>query len=187
MSVGAKKRLRIYARDGYSCLKCGAKEDLTIDHIVPISRGGSDDFQNLQTLCFSCNQKKAADMQYVWWRNPIKYVIEKQTSLVEARLKNYYMEQSRYMRQFFEDNTRNRLLEHRNETRAEVQSALNGIKELALALQTKSDKDMMDVRVLLSGISNTLASYKRESDKRHQIQIHIANLVSDELERLTTK
>ena len=51
-------RARIFERDGYKCLLCGAMEDLTIDHIIPVYRGGSDEDNNLQILCRSCNSRK---------------------------------------------------------------------------------------------------------------------------------
>ena len=51
---------RIYERDGYRCLVCSTTESLTIDHIIPISKGGSDDDDNLQTLCSRCNSAKGA-------------------------------------------------------------------------------------------------------------------------------
>lgn len=41
-----------------NCLKCGSTDNLSIDHIVPISRGGSNYFSNLQVLCRSCNSGK---------------------------------------------------------------------------------------------------------------------------------
>ncbi len=40
------------------CAKCGTTERLTIDHIHPVSRGGSDDRGNLQALCLTCNIRK---------------------------------------------------------------------------------------------------------------------------------
>lgn len=43
---------------GNKCLACGALENLTRDHIVPIKKGGTDDISNLQPLCRSCNSKK---------------------------------------------------------------------------------------------------------------------------------
>jgi 5-methylcytosine-specific restriction endonuclease McrA len=40
------------------CKKCGTKKNLTIDHIIPLSKGGTNKFSNLQCLCKKCNQKK---------------------------------------------------------------------------------------------------------------------------------
>lgn len=48
----------IYKRDGYTCAYCGAKENLTIDHIMPSSRGGEDTWENLITACGKCNTLK---------------------------------------------------------------------------------------------------------------------------------
>ena len=47
-------------RDGYSCQVCGADENLTIDHLIPISKGGTDDLDNLLTMCGRCNFSKGA-------------------------------------------------------------------------------------------------------------------------------
>jgi len=48
-------RKRIYARDGHACVHCGEREDLTLDHITPRSRGGSNKPTNLVTACRRCN------------------------------------------------------------------------------------------------------------------------------------
>ncbi len=55
-----KHRNAILERDGYRCCICGSTEDLTLDHIVPVSRSGSNGPDNLQTLCRSCNSRKGA-------------------------------------------------------------------------------------------------------------------------------
>lgn len=48
-------------RDRYQCQSCGKthlETNLTIDHIIALARGGSNDISNLQTLCLTCNQQK---------------------------------------------------------------------------------------------------------------------------------
>lgn len=49
---------RVMERDAYRCQHCGTWRNLTVDHIIPESKGGTLDFDNLQTLCQSCNSKK---------------------------------------------------------------------------------------------------------------------------------
>lgn len=51
---------RVYQRDGNACVRCGATQDLTLDHIHPWSKGGPDTFENLRVLCRSCNSSKGA-------------------------------------------------------------------------------------------------------------------------------
>jgi hypothetical protein len=62
--VRAGKWWAVLARDKWKCLSCGrsSKEDgvlLEVDHIIPRSKGGSDDMSNLQTLCKKCNIGKS--------------------------------------------------------------------------------------------------------------------------------
>lgn len=56
----AEKRVKILKRDNFTCLACGKRNKLTIDHIIPKSmKGGTNAMRNYQTLCFDCNQEKA--------------------------------------------------------------------------------------------------------------------------------
>lgn len=48
----------VFIRDGYSCQYCGSKQELTIDHVVPRSRGGKSNFENCVTACRPCNNSK---------------------------------------------------------------------------------------------------------------------------------
>lgn len=50
-------RAEIYRRDGYVCQECGkhCRDDIQCHHIVPVEDGGSDDEQNLITLCRRCH------------------------------------------------------------------------------------------------------------------------------------
>lgn len=54
-------RANIYRRDDYSCAYCGEtfpSEDLTFDHVIPASRGGTKDWTNIVTACLECNREK---------------------------------------------------------------------------------------------------------------------------------
>lgn len=49
----------ILVRDGYKCQYCGSNRELTIDHVIPSSRGGKNSFENCITACKPCNNKKS--------------------------------------------------------------------------------------------------------------------------------
>jgi 5-methylcytosine-specific restriction endonuclease McrA len=49
---------KIGERNGYKCMFCGTHQDLELDHIVPFSKGGTDEIENLQLLCKKCNISK---------------------------------------------------------------------------------------------------------------------------------
>ena len=54
-------RRSILHRDGHTCQYCGyTGDELTIDHVVPRSRGGGDSWENLVTACVRCNVKKGS-------------------------------------------------------------------------------------------------------------------------------
>lgn len=56
------RRLRIYTRDKFRCQYCGEKKgaaELTLDHILPRSRGGDNSPVNIVTACVRCNNRKA--------------------------------------------------------------------------------------------------------------------------------
>ena len=54
-------RRTVLSRDNYTCQYCGAqpgKEELTIDHVLPRSRGGTHTWDNVVTACGPCNRRK---------------------------------------------------------------------------------------------------------------------------------
>lgn len=67
-AISSAVRKMVYARDGYTCVLCGAVGDgrthaekikgFEIDHILPNASGGTADLANLQVLCRKCNNSK---------------------------------------------------------------------------------------------------------------------------------
>lgn len=59
-SLPVSLRWRVLVRDGQKCVVCGASRSegarLEVDHIVPVSRGGGDEMENLRALCRECNR-----------------------------------------------------------------------------------------------------------------------------------
>lgn len=53
-------RFNLFLRDEFRCQYCGAKGDLTFDHVVPRSRGGRTSWENVVAACSPCNLKKGS-------------------------------------------------------------------------------------------------------------------------------
>lgn len=54
-------RANVYARDEYKCQYCGEKcktDELTYDHVIPRSKGGTTVWENIVSCCYDCNSKK---------------------------------------------------------------------------------------------------------------------------------
>lgn len=63
--VTPKIRFEVLKRDNLTCQYCGAHGEgvvLEVDHIIPISKGGTSDMGNLITACFDCNRGKGSDL-----------------------------------------------------------------------------------------------------------------------------
>ena len=58
-SQWTKVRASVLSRDGYTCAYCGSVEANTVDHVVPLSKGGEPyDMENLVACCSRCNSMK---------------------------------------------------------------------------------------------------------------------------------
>lgn len=60
--ISDELRAAVYARDGHRCVECGSCKRLSVDHIVPESKGGATTLENLQTMCRPCNSEKGASL-----------------------------------------------------------------------------------------------------------------------------
>ena len=52
-------RHEVWRRDQGRCVECGSRENLELDHIVPVSKGGSSTARNIELRCASCNARKS--------------------------------------------------------------------------------------------------------------------------------
>ena len=59
-SIPEEVRLFVWRRDNGQCVRCGSRERLEFDHIIPVIAGGSYTERNVQLLCESCNRSKGA-------------------------------------------------------------------------------------------------------------------------------
>lgn len=57
--IPEKVRIEVWRRDSGKCARCGSREKLEYDHIVPISKGGSNTVRNIELLCEKHNRSKS--------------------------------------------------------------------------------------------------------------------------------
>jgi hypothetical protein len=65
VAISKRQRFDIFNRDSFTCRYCGKTPPnvlLVVDHIIPISKGGTNDSDNLATSCEQCNQGKSATL-----------------------------------------------------------------------------------------------------------------------------
>ena len=55
-------RFNVFLRDKFSCQYCGSGEELTFDHLLPRSKGGETNWDNVVTACSECNVKKGGKL-----------------------------------------------------------------------------------------------------------------------------
>jgi 5-methylcytosine-specific restriction endonuclease McrA len=51
-------RRAVFARDSWSCQYCGSRSNLTVDHVIPRSKGGGSTWENIVASCAPCNRRK---------------------------------------------------------------------------------------------------------------------------------
>ncbi len=77
-------RNNIFKRDNNNCVYCGHHKDLTLDHVMPKSRGGKTHWENLVTACKKCNSRKGKQTPEEA-NMPLKYSPFKPTFLTFVR------------------------------------------------------------------------------------------------------
>ncbi len=112
----------LFARDGYRCQYCGRpgtelrlRESLTRDHVVPMSRGGTNEWTNVVTACSPCNTRKANHMPEEIGMHPLVPPVEPHFVHLSWAVRRLTPTQARYIRLFDGDAVLRQLeaLEHR--------------------------------------------------------------------------
>jgi 5-methylcytosine-specific restriction endonuclease McrA len=55
-------RRAVFARDEWTCQYCGSRSNLTVDHVIPKSKGGSSSWDNIVASCAPCNRRKGSSL-----------------------------------------------------------------------------------------------------------------------------
>ncbi len=94
-------RKNIIIRDEYTCQYCGNRfrdEELTVDHIIPRSKGGEQEWDNVAAACIKCNQAKSdyylKDAPVTLLRPPMKPTFR---AMIRLRFKNSNMSWTSYL------------------------------------------------------------------------------------------
>jgi hypothetical protein len=62
-AIPSEVRREVWRRDSGKSVKCSSRENLEYDHIIPVSRGGSNTTRNIELLCENCNRSKRDSIQ----------------------------------------------------------------------------------------------------------------------------
>ena len=112
----------LFARDHYRCQYCGRpaaelkpREALTRDHVIPMSRGGTNDWTNVVTACSPCNTRKGNRLPVEIGMVPLTRPVEPHFVHLSWAVRRLTQTQARYIRTFYGDAILHQLeaLEHR--------------------------------------------------------------------------
>jgi 5-methylcytosine-specific restriction endonuclease McrA len=102
----------LFARDEYSCQFCGRsqhdlrfRECLTRDHLVPLSRGGTNDWTNVVTACSTCNTRKGNRLPEECGMEPLRLPYEPHFVHLSWAVRRLTPVQSKYIRLFYGEAT----------------------------------------------------------------------------------
>jgi hypothetical protein len=105
-SSEAKRKWRQSIKEhwDYECAYCGETENLTLDHITPRSKGGSDRITNVLCACKECNTSKGHQVWYEWYMHQSFFTTERLSDIIEWQKqitdKEYYAYRPRQNRNY---------------------------------------------------------------------------------------
>jgi 5-methylcytosine-specific restriction endonuclease McrA len=112
----------LFARDRYRCQYCGRsqadlkpRESLTRDHLIPLSRGGTNDWKNVVTACSPCNARKGNRLPGEIGMHPLHPPVEPHFVHLSWAVRRLTPAQAKYIKLFYGDEVLHQveLLEHR--------------------------------------------------------------------------
>lgn len=108
----------LFARDQYRCQYCGRtagelklREALTRDHLIPLSRGGLNEWTNVVTACSPCNTRKADRLPHEIGMHPLHAPVEPHFVHLSWAVRRLTPTQARYIKLFYGGETLQRLEE----------------------------------------------------------------------------
>lgn len=119
----------LFARDRYRCQYCGRhatelkpRESLTRDHLIPLSRGGTNEWNNVVTACSPCNTRKGNRLPEEIGMHPLAHPVEPHFVHLSWAVRRLTPTQARYIRTFYGDEVLHQLelLEHRGHAAAQA-------------------------------------------------------------------
>src|SRR5829696_5189363 len=100
----------LFARDGYRCQYCGrhkgqlrGREFLTRDHVLPLSRGGDNEWSNVVTACSSCNTRKGNHLPEECGMHPLGAPREPHFVHLSWAVRRLSITQAKYIKLFYGD------------------------------------------------------------------------------------
>lgn len=170
--VSKSVRNDIFLRDGFKCQvkSCGSTENLTIDHIRPLSEGGTNDFKNLQTMCYTCNMRKANYENFPLWGR-----IRRILALPEI----FITFKNEVIALLHGDQAKQRTLSHVNDAESRIMEKLAGLKSQVFS-EFSTIQRVLDIELTITPmLADAL-------DKIEKMEIEMITL-KEEMERLKKK
>jgi len=147
--ISSKVRFEVFKRDGFTCQYCGRRTPvvvLELDRVIPVSKGGTDEMENLVTSCYECNRGKGASL--LDDRAPVIDVHEQTVIMLERELQlREYNEVKKLVRDREEEDI-NELLSYWDElsnNRARKFPDISSLRTFLRVISREDIKDAMEI------------------------------------------
>lgn len=168
-AIKPNTRLEIYKRDGYRCVACGSANQLTVDHIKPVSVGGSNEPGNLQTMCHNCNTRKGNYMP-TWFERYFPIITHKQGHNLKNEMLGAMVSKDGLLEKRFQSMMDKRLAEIQPKVQTFITEHVKNLEQNAL--------------LKVTGFNNALEGYTKRGLERDEHLMKIIKLLCQKVEEL---